>query len=355
MMRKTPTALLAAIVGLSVAGLAGEPATAGSTIADVAGPKSDAVVTRDVSRGVVSHRATAPAERQSVADYWTRERMLTAQPVPLPEVTMRQARRAAARATRAASSTEPVRIRGSAPRVASLSTVSASAAARTTRGQRWDHPRTLIAKTAGRIFFKRGQKRYSCSGTTVSGRREDVISTAGSCVYLRGGWVKKFVFVPGYRNGHAPHGIYRAKRFFTTPQWRNDQRFGFNVAFVRMFRWEGRHVGARVGQQGTLFLSGTARRASAFGFPTNRRWTGDHLIYCRNDARRFSWSRPNYAMDCLMRGAASGGPWLRRFQGGKGRVFSVSGFIFQGRPAWLGGPWFGRAVYRTYQRAERPA
>ena len=354
-MRNTLTALLAAVVGVSVAGLAGEPAAAGSAIVDAVGPKAGAVATRDVSRGVVSHRATAPADRRSVADYWTRERMLAAEPVPLPEVTTRQARRAAERAALAASSTEPVRIRESAPTAATLSTRPASAAARTTRGQRWDHPRTLIAHTAGRIFFKRGGTRYSCSGTTVSGRREDVISTAGSCVYLRGGWVKKFVFVPGYSNGRAPHGIYQAKRFFTTPQWRKDQKFGFNVAFVRMFRREGRHVGARVGQQGTLFLSGNAPRASAFGFATNRRWTGDHLIYCRNDARRLSWSRPNYAMDCRMRGAASGGPWLRRFQGGKGRVFSVTGFIYQGRPAWLGGPWFGWAVYRAYQRAERPS
>jgi hypothetical protein len=354
-MRKTLTALLAALVGVSVAGLAGEPATAGSAIADVGGPKGDAVAARDVSRGIVSHRATAPAARRSVADYWTRERMLAAEPVPLPEVTMRQARRAAERAARVASLTEPVRIRGSAPVATSPSTRSASAAARKTSGERWNHPRTLIAKTAGRIFFKRGTKRYSCSGTTVSGRREDVISTAGSCVYLRGGWVKKFVFVPGYTNGRAPHGVYQAKRFFTTPQWRNDQKFGYNVAFVRMFRRDGRHVGARVGQQGTLFLTGNAPRASAFGFATNRRWTGDHLIYCRNDARRFSWSRPNYAMDCRMRGAASGGPWLRRFEGGKGRVFSVTGFIYRGRPAWLGGPWFGRAVYRAYQRAERPS
>jgi hypothetical protein len=351
-MRRTLTALLAAVVGVTVAGLAGEPSTAGSTSAD-AGGSTGADVVRDESRGVVSHRATAPAQRRSVADYWTRERMLSAEPVPLPEVTMRQARRAAERAAREASSTEPGRILGSAPRAASSSTVLASEAVRTTRGKRWDHPRTLIAKTAGRIFFKRGDKHYSCSGTTVSGRREDVISTAGSCVYLRGRWVRNFVFVPGYINGRAPHGVYQAKRFFTTPQWREDRRFAFNVAFVRMFRSEGRHVGARVGQQGTLFLSGNAPLASAFGFPTNRRWSGDHLIYCRNDARRFDWSRPSYAMKCGMRGAASGGPWLRRFHEGKGRVFSVNGFAYQGRPAWLGGPWFGWAVYRAYQRAER--
>ena len=92
-MRKTLTALLAAVVGVSVAGLAGEPATAGSTIVDAGGPKADAGVTRDVSRGVVSHRATAPADRRSVADFWTTERMLAAKPVPLPEVTTRQARR----------------------------------------------------------------------------------------------------------------------------------------------------------------------------------------------------------------------------------------------------------------------
>lgn len=302
---------------------------------------------------VVSRRALDGSAGRSVEDFWTARRMAAATPADVAPLTATAARRAVRRSASDAAGMDPVRSRSTTTFV-DLSARSSADGARRTRGSKWTHPNLLVAKTTGKVFFTVRGKRYSCSGSTIEGRRQDVIVTAGSCVRYRDRWVRNFLFVPGYEAGTEPEfGIYKAKRYFTTSQWYDNHDPAFNVGFVRLYRYKHRHVGFRVGQQGYQFGSAGTPFTTAFGYASTNPWDGRRLVYCRNDSKRLRWmAGDSYALRCRMRGSSVGGPWFRHFRKGQGRIFSVSGIVWKDHPAWLGGPYFGRTVYRVYKRAE---
>ena len=78
---------------------------------------------------------------------------------------------------------------------------------------------------AGRVFFtmlkdaNAKPPKYvdsSCSGVVVDSLRKSTVWTAGHCLHVQGKWVSNVVFVPGYDNGRAPHGVWAAEDIWTT-------------------------------------------------------------------------------------------------------------------------------------------
>src|SRR4051794_14412009 len=86
----------------------------------------------------------------------------------------------------------------------------------------------------GAIFVALGIFGYArCSGTAVRSGNESVVFTAGHCVNTggrRGEWLKSsWVFVPAYRYGQRPFGVFPAKWLDTTKQWRKSGSENFDV------------------------------------------------------------------------------------------------------------------------------
>src|ERR1700750_1691886 len=86
----------------------------------------------------------------------------------------------------------------------------------------------------GAIFLALGIFGYArCSGTAVSAKNESVVVTAAHCINSGGShgrWFKsRWVFIPGYRYGQRPFGIFPAKWLDTTRQWRANGSENFDV------------------------------------------------------------------------------------------------------------------------------
>ncbi|MEU8266629.1 hypothetical protein AB0B89_05630 [Sphaerisporangium sp. NPDC049002] len=89
-----------------------------------------------------------------------------------------------------------------------------------------------MPKTVGRVFFTRGGRDYTCAATSAKGAEKSLVMTAGHCVYDVVGQaaVKSLVFVPGYRRGEAPYGVYAGRVGYV---WNRFTKNGdFDVAFV---------------------------------------------------------------------------------------------------------------------------
>src|SRR5690606_7604638 len=74
-------------------------------------------------------------------------------------------------------------------------------------------------RASGKLFFKVGTQTNVCTASLI---RKGIIVTAAHCLapYGGGSFYKNFRFVPGYKNGHAPYGVWWGTRAAVLDSWR---------------------------------------------------------------------------------------------------------------------------------------
>jgi V8-like Glu-specific endopeptidase len=207
------------------------------------------------------------------------------------------------------------------------------------QGLRWAHA-GAVSRTTGKVFFTLDGTNYVCSGTAISGARQDVVLTAAHCVgNAFGQWASNWLFVPGYRDGTRPYGAFTARDFYVSRQWSGDAQSAsaerYDVAFVTVNPSNGRRLGQAVGGQPVAFGEAATRLAGeagagtyVFGYPSEPPFSGEYLDYCAGAAQRASADAATDAvgLDCGMTAGDSGGPWLAGFspRTGTGTVVAVT-------------------------------
>ncbi|SDI02989.1 hypothetical protein SAMN05421505_13118 [Sinosporangium album] len=96
-----------------------------------------------------------------------------------------------------------------------------------------------LPKTIGKVFFvdHKGEYRW-CSGTSVQSRYNNLVATAGHCVYDVEGnkdVLDRWVFVPSYYEGKAPHGVFVGKQAVTGYDFDVYEDFDQDYAFVAVY------------------------------------------------------------------------------------------------------------------------
>jgi hypothetical protein len=184
------------------------------------------------------------------------------------------------------------------------------------RGLRWAHGGT-VTNAVGKVFFTLDKTEYVCSGVGVDSPHAELVLTAAHCVNDGAGhWATNWIFVPGYRDGIAPYGVYRARRFFVSGHWPASEQYDF--AFVQVAR----ALPARL----PVAFTGRAPGAGTyvFGYPAEPPYTGLYPNYCAG--RAGAAADGSASMACTMTAGDSGGPWLAGFRPrpGTGTVVAVS-------------------------------
>lgn len=214
----------------------------------------------------------------------------------------------------------------------------------------------------GAVFLSFGIFGYGrCSGTAVRSPNQSVVVTAGHCVNSggRGGdWFDgKTVFVPAYRFGQRPFGVFPARWIDSTRQWRASGSENFDVGAIVVGRNEaGETLGEAVGGTKIAFGLKAKQTFDVHGYPAEAPFDGETQRICRgtsflgHDASSFAFPGPlNLAVDCGLTGGASGGGWT--IEGDTLNGVTDYGYFDEGSPAF--GAYFGREVKRLYGRAAR--
>ncbi len=159
---------------------------------------------------------------------------------------------------------------------------------------------------------------HFCTASVVHSPNRDLILTAAHC--LSGGG--DLVFVPGYRDGRAPYGVWKVKRRFLPDGWVKGQDEGSDMAFAVLAPQGGKGVEDAVGAN--RFVTGAATGAAVVtvtGYPDVR----EAPISCTN--RPHAHSGGQQRIDCPeFTGGTSGSPWV----GGDQQVVGVLGGHEQG-------------------------
>ncbi|HEX6781087.1 MAG TPA: hypothetical protein VF125_03555 [Solirubrobacterales bacterium] len=214
----------------------------------------------------------------------------------------------------------------------------------------------------GAIFLSFGIFGYGrCSGTAVRSRNASVVVTAGHCLNSggrRGRWFGgRSVFVPGYRYGQRPFGVFPVRWIDTTEQWRANGSENFDVGAMAVGRNEaGKKLVDAVGGAGIGFNLAANQTFDIHGYPAEPPFDGETQRICRgsrflgHDASSFAFPGPlNLAVACQLTGGASGGGWT--IEGGTLNSVTDYGYFDEGSPAF--GAYFGKEVARLYHRAAR--
>jgi V8-like Glu-specific endopeptidase len=211
----------------------------------------------------------------------------------------------------------------------------------------------------GVIFFTVGPFLARCSGTSVNAPNLSVVFTAAHCVKdggPRGRWFgRNWVFVPGYRFGQRPFGVFPAQWLFVTSGWFATGSENYDVAAAVVGRNEhGRRLGAVVGGTGIAWNQRPEQSFDVHGYPAEAPYDGETQRLCGgtpylgHDAASFLSAGPlNLAVDCEVTGGASGGGWTI-----EGNVLNgVTDYGYFDDPATDFGAYFGREVAKLYGRA----
>ncbi|MEU6540568.1 trypsin-like peptidase domain-containing protein [Streptomyces sp. NPDC047000] len=170
---------------------------------------------------------------------------------------------------------------------------------------------------------------HFCTAAVVHSAGHDLIATAAHCLDRSG----DLVFVPGYRDGKAPYGVWRVTERYTADGWATGQDEDSDVAFAVV---EGGQdgQGGRAGEGaggvedavggGYGFAAGTATGSTAVtvtGYPD----AGERPVTCTN--RPTAHSSTQQRIECPgFTGGTSGSPWAN----GDGRIVGVLGGHEQG-------------------------
>ncbi|MEU9442298.1 trypsin-like peptidase domain-containing protein [Streptomyces sp. NPDC048304] len=144
---------------------------------------------------------------------------------------------------------------------------------------------------------------HFCTASVVHSPQGDLVVTAAHCVT---GADSDLVFVPGYRDGQAPYGVWKVTGRYLPDGWAKDQDEDSDLAFATVENLGGRRLEDVVGAN--RFTTGTATGATAvtvIGYPDSR----EVPIRCTN--KPVAHSRTQQRIDCpSFAGGTSGSPWI---------------------------------------------
>lgn len=214
------------------------------------------------------------------------------------------------------------------------------------------HP-ALRSIHVGALFVSAGSADHFCTASVVASRGHDLLITAAHCLSPGngGGYRRDIAFIPDYRDGQEPFGIWTPARLLVAPGWARSADPSLDVGFVVLRPRDGRSIQDVLGANRLGAVSGYRYLVRVTGYPDS----GSGPIACRNWTSRQSASQLRFACGGFT-GGTSGSPWVTGYDPltGSGTIVGVIGGYQQGgdTAAVSYSPVLGSAIQALYRQAE---
>jgi V8-like Glu-specific endopeptidase len=205
----------------------------------------------------------------------------------------------------------------------------------------------------GALFEHGAAGNHFCTASVVSSPGKNLLITAAHCINGgkgSGGYDSDIVFIPDYRDGQAPFGVWTPARLIVAPQWANSSDPDYDVGFVLLEPNHGRDIEQVLGASRLGTDSGYQYLVHVTGYPDSE----NVPITCVNWTSRFSDSQLKF--ECAgYTGGTSGSPWVAKFIAGShtGTIVGVIGGYQEGgdTPSLSYSVRFGPAILALYRQA----
>ena len=293
----------------------------------------------------VSHELLAGnGKKRETLERWSSASIESAQPTPTPEV---EAGVLAADYRRG----EPGAVEADLPASASLWARGAAATGGFGSYEVLDYA-SAPNTASGLILYRTRRGLWGCSGTAVSSRTESLLLTAGHCAHsIREGWSRDLVFIPSYREGETPYGVWAAAELWVPRAWFRREHLGYDFAIAVIAPRHGSTLQHAVGSFGLAWNQPREQNYRAFGYPSNH-FGGERMMGCLSPFARsgpyLGGAERQLGIRCDLGKGASGGGWLIADR----YLNSVVSGSYRRQPEIVYGPYFGSTAARLHGRAE---
>ncbi|MFF4323651.1 trypsin-like serine peptidase [Streptomyces sp. NPDC001568] len=184
---------------------------------------------------------------------------------------------------------------------------------------------------------------HHCSGSVLHSPGGDLVVTAAHCVH-QGGFRTNLAFVPGYRDGVAPYGVWVPTRVEVDPRWIRSSDPDHDVAFLRVRRagGPGARLEALTGAMTPGFGPELPAPARLVGYPND----SEEPLGCANTA--VAAGPAQLRLDCAgVPNGSSGGPVLT---GGRTLIGVIGGLDGGGDELTSYSSYLGADARALYER-----
>jgi len=206
----------------------------------------------------------------------------------------------------------------------------------------------------GALFERDASGNHFCTASVVASPGKDLLITAAHCI--NGGkdgkgYRRDIVFIPDYRDGQAPFGVWTPARLLVAPQWTDSSSPAYDVGFVVLKEHDGENIEQVLGAN----RLGTDYRFNYLVHVTGYPDSSNAPITCVNWTSR--WTSTELRFECGgYTGGTSGSPWVIRFspRSRTGTIVGVIGGFQDGgdSPSISYSAVLGPAIQRLYRQAE---
>jgi V8-like Glu-specific endopeptidase len=209
-----------------------------------------------------------------------------------------------------------------------------------------------FGKRVGALFSHDTKGDHFCTASAVDSPGRNLIITAAHCVHPGSGgdYLKDLVFVPGYRNGAAPYGLWKVKAQFVDEGWAENSDPDLDVGFAVLEPRDGRNIADVLGSNLLGINQGFGNIVRVTGYPTS----SGEPVTCINRTTQELKYQMRFACNGYPPGT-SGSPWLTHYdpKTKRGEVVGVIGGYQLGGvvDAVSYSAYFDDDVRRLYERA----
>jgi V8-like Glu-specific endopeptidase len=171
------------------------------------------------------------------------------------------------------------------------------------------HPARLGLRV-GALFEHDPSGNHFCTASVVASPGRDLLITAAHCINggKNGGYRQDIVFIPGYRDGQEPHGVWMPAHLLVAPQWENSSDPDYDVGFIVLKPYDGKNIEEVLGANQLGIDPGYKNLVRVTGYPAS----ADAPVTCTSWTSKQSESQLRF--DCGgFTGGTSGSPWVSRF------------------------------------------
>jgi V8-like Glu-specific endopeptidase len=167
-----------------------------------------------------------------------------------------------------------------------------------------------LSLRVGALFEHDASGNHFCTASVVASLGRDLLITAAHCINggKSGGYRQDIVFIPGYRDGQEPYGVWTPARLLVAPQWENSSDPDYDVGFIVLKPDDGKNVEDVLGANQLGIDPGYQNLVRVTGYPSSQ----NAPVTCVNRTSEQSKSQLRFECDGFA-GGTSGSPWVTRF------------------------------------------
>ena len=209
-----------------------------------------------------------------------------------------------------------------------------------------------LSLRVGALFEHDPSGNHFCTASVVASPGRDLLITAAHCINggKNGGYRQDIVFIPDYRDGQEPYGVWVPAHLLVAPQWENSSDPDYDVGFIVLKPYDGKNIEEVLGANQLGIDPGYENLVRVTGYPAS----GDAPVTCIN--RTSEQSESQLRFDCGgFPGGTSGSPWVTNFnlRTRTGTIVGVIGGYEEGgsTEAISYSSYLGQEVQQLYQQA----